>query len=113
MSREADFSYKVKRVVAERAGHRCSFLGCDKTTLGPAKSDDKSLKDSIAAHIYASEMGEARGTGGLIEEQHKSAANGIWICSSHANLIDKNNGRDYPASLLQSSSRGLVRFAAD
>ena len=47
--READFSERIKTVLCERVGGRCSNPKCRRETLGPHKKVDKRL--SIVAQI--------------------------------------------------------------
>jgi len=54
----------------------------------------------VACHIYSAAENGPRGRGGKVAEFISSENNGIWCCQYHANLIDKNKGRDYPASVL-------------
>lgn len=102
--RRADFSTETRELVARRAGFRCSFPGCGQLTVGPANKPCISVNVGHAAHIYsAATSGKGpRGTGGLTESDLKSLENAIWLCAHHANLIDKNQGEDYPADVLHS-----------
>lgn len=97
---DADFSAPVKRLLAERAAFRCSMPRCDKTTIGPAVSVQKSSCFGRAAHIYSASDNGPRGTGGLDKKERALPENGIWLCNDHADLVDKHRGRDYPPSLL-------------
>ena len=45
--READFSERIKRVLCERVGGRCSNPKCRRETLGPHKKADKRLFSSF------------------------------------------------------------------
>ena len=101
-SNRADFSSKTKELAAKRAGYRCSFPGCSQLTVGPNKHPEKSSNIGIAAHIYGAAIsgGGPRGTGGLSDDELKSPQNAIWLCSHHANLIDKNGGEDFPPDKL-------------
>lgn len=102
--RRADFSTETRELVARRAGFRCSFPWCGQLTVGPANKPCISVNVGHAAHIYsAATSGKGpRGTGGLTESDLKSPENAIWLCAQHANLIDKNQGEDYPADVLHS-----------
>lgn len=103
MSRDAEFTSKVKGIIAKRAGYRCSLPYCGKLTIGPGKDDDTVDNTGIAAHIYSASSEEGpRGTGGLSEEERRSHKNGIWLCGIHGTYIDANKGSKYPASLLKS-----------
>jgi ABC-type lipoprotein export system ATPase subunit len=98
--READFSPQTRRIIAARAGWRCSMPKCDRVTIGPGPRPGTSTEIGVAAHIYSSSMDGPRGAGGLIPEQRSSVSNGIWLCATHGRLIDTNNGAGYTPQLL-------------
>lgn len=100
----AKFSPAIKRLVAQRAGYRCSVRECNKLTIGPAKDPNKANNAGVAAHIYGAALSGKgpRGTGGLSEQELSSSQNAIWVCAHHANLIDKHEGAEYSASALHS-----------
>ena len=103
-SRRVEFRPRTRSFVAQRAGYRCSFPGCDRLTIGPG-GDPCGVSDvGIAAHIYAAAASGRgpRGNRALSEDELRSADNAIWLCQHHAALIDKNLGRDYPAEKLHS-----------
>jgi hypothetical protein len=100
-SRQADFPWKVRKLIAERAGYRCSKPDCRRTTIGPGVGPDDIARIGTACHIYSAEPGGPRGTGGLTFDQLQSASNGIWLCADHGRLIDTNQGRGYPPQLLR------------
>lgn len=102
--KRANFSPKTKVLTAQRAGYRCSFPGCDRITVGPAKDTQKSSNIGKAAHIYgaATSGGGPRGNGDLSYDELKSPLNAIWLCGNHADLIDKNEGKEYPPETLHS-----------
>lgn len=50
--READFSERIKTVLCERVGGRCSNPKCRRETLGPHKKVDKRLSIGQALHIF-------------------------------------------------------------
>ena len=50
--READFSERIKTILCERVGGRCSNPNCRRETLGPHREGDKRLSMGEAAHIY-------------------------------------------------------------
>lgn len=97
-----EFPSAVKSLVAKRAGYQCSMPGCSKATVGPGADADKSTSTGIAAHIYSASIGGPRGRGGLTEEELSGADNAIWLCGSHAGLVDKNRGTDDPPEQLLS-----------
>lgn len=101
--RDADFEPKVKEIIASRAGYRCSYPGCDESTVGPGAGPNDVERKGVAAHIFAASEGAKapRGTGGLSAEDRSTAANGIWLCRDHSWLADYEKGKNYPASMLQ------------
>jgi len=99
--RVADFPPRTRRLIAERAGYRCSKPDCRRQTLGPGAGPRDVACIGVACHIYSAADGGPRGTGGLTPEQRQFASNGIWLCADHARLIDANRGLGYPAPLLR------------
>lgn len=86
-----DFSAKVKRVLADRAGHRCSF--CKRSTVGPSdESLTAVMSIGVAAHITAAApgLGARRYNPSLTPEQRSSSANGIWLCQACGVIIDRD-----------------------
>ena len=97
-----EFPEKTKRLVAQRAGYKCSFVDCGRLTIGPADDSCRSNNTGIAAHIYgAARSGNGpRGNSNLSEQELKSIHNAIWLCAHHASLVDINSGKDFPAGTL-------------
>ncbi|ALO34516.1 hypothetical protein CMT41_07155 [Colwellia sp. MT41] len=84
-----EFLEGTKRILADRAGWRCSFPNCGQFTLGPSNTDlDKKINNGIAAHICAAAENGPRYDPNMTPEQRKSLDNGIWMCRNHGNLID-------------------------
>ena len=101
----AEFPARVRRLIAERAGYRCSKPDCRRPTLGPGPGPNDIVCIGTASHVYSAAPGGPRGTGGLTFEERQSASNGIWLCADHSRLIDTNQGWNYPAQLLHSWRR--------
>lgn len=97
---DAEFSPDTKRIIAGRAGYRCSYPGCDRTTIGPSDKPEKTDSTGMACHIWSAADVGPRGTGGLSIDDRKKSTNGIWCCYTHGKLIDNNDGVNYPASVL-------------
>jgi len=100
-SQRIEFTPEIRKTVAERAGHRCSFRDCDVSTIGPSLSNaDTSTRNGNACHIYPAGRSGPRSAltpsgfdlGGL--------RNAIWMCEVHASLIDKDGGFPYPPAVL-------------
>lgn len=101
MTRE-NFSAKVRNLIEASAGHQCSYPACNRRTTGPGPKSGYVSNSGYAAHIYAASGGGPRGQGGLSEAELKGAGNGIWLCGTHAKLIDNNRGESYPPEALHS-----------
>lgn len=96
-----EFTEATKRLIADRAGHQCSFPTCNRqtTTAGPDTASRSSI--GVAAHIYSAAPGGPRGQGGLSEDELRQPENGIWLCSDHSRVVDGNDGRPFtPETLL-------------
>lgn len=101
--RDADFDPNVKEIIAARAGYRCSYPGCDESTIGPGAGPEDIESKGVAAHIFSASTGTKapRGTGGLSAEDRSKAANGLWVCEDHGRIVDIEKGKNYPANQLQ------------
>lgn len=102
MSRD-NFSAATKTKLAQRAGYRCSFPGCNATTIGPSdESDDATSSTGTAAHISAaaSGPGSRRYDPNITPTQRSSIENGIWCCRSHGTLIDTDE-ETYSVAMLK------------
>ena len=95
-----DFSAADKRIVAARAGYRCSNPNCRKQTSGPQADPTKAVNIGVAAHITAASEGGPRYHPELSSEERSSIDNAIWLCQSCAKLIDSDELR-YSVALLQ------------
>ena len=97
-----EFSAPVKRLLGERAAYRCSNPDCGRITIGASKQDDsKVLKPGVAAHICAASEGGPRYDHTQSPEDRASASNGIWLCATCADTVDKNKGIDFSVELLR------------
>lgn len=95
------FLKKVIDDVAKRAGYQCSNPGCRRGTIGPSESNsDKHIHIGIAAHITATSPGGPRYSSHLTPEARKAITNAIYLCTTCADLIDKNQDVDFPIDRL-------------
>ena len=85
-----DFPASVKDELAKRVGFLCSNPACRQPTSGPQSSPSGSVNVGVAAHITAAAPGGPRYDPGLSTGNRASAANGIWLCQTHAKLIDND-----------------------
>jgi len=93
-----DFKSGVSNVLFKKVDGHCSVPRCKKPAMGPYNYGAVNM--GVACHIYSASEKGPRGRGGKDEAFISSEKNGIWCCSYHASLIDKNVGRDYPANVL-------------
>lgn len=84
-----DFHPDIKRRLAQRAGYLCSI--CNQITVGPSDESSTAVNlTGVAAHISgaSSGRGSRRYDASLTPEYRSSIENGIWLCNTHADLID-------------------------
>jgi hypothetical protein len=60
------------------------------TTVGPHSNPEKSLSTGRASHISAASENGPRFDPSLTPEQRRSIKNGIWLCTVHADIVDKD-----------------------
>jgi hypothetical protein len=82
----------VKRTLALRAGNRCSEPNCRALTSGPQVDDAKALNVGVAAHITGAAPRGPRFDPNLSPRERGDASNGIWLCQTHAKLVDNDLG---------------------
>jgi hypothetical protein len=85
-----DFTVETKRVIAQRAGHRCSNPDCGVPTSGPQLSPDGSVNLGVAAHITGAAPGGPRYDPSLSSEKRSAIENALWLCQSCAKLVDND-----------------------
>lgn len=80
------FKVDVKRQLAQRAGYMCSL--CGKLTVGPSEEGDEKVNlTGEAAHISSAKKGGKRYRT-MKSTKRRDITNGIWLCSSHHDLVD-------------------------
>ncbi len=85
-----DFTQRTKELIAARAGYNCSIPTCLAPTSGPTSGCEGSVNVGVAAHISGAAEGGPRFNPNLTREQRQSAENGIWLCSTHGALVDRD-----------------------
>jgi hypothetical protein len=91
MNNRDEFSLPTKQALELRANSRCSFRGCPQITSGPSEESAESInRTGVAAHIHgaASGRGSRRYLASMTREDRRHISNGIWLCTTHADLID-------------------------
>ncbi len=105
-----DFTAAVRKLLAERAGYRCSNPDCRRGTIGPNSVPTKSASIGEASHIRAAAPGGPRYDANMTAEARTSAENGLWLCKNCARLIDVDPGR-YPVKVLEDWKRQAEQLA--
>lgn len=97
--READFTQRTKFTIQYRCKHKCSNPKCRISTI---QEDSKGQFYSIgkACHIEAASKKGPRYNPNSTLEERKSEKNAIWLCSTCADKIDKDE-LGHPAELLR------------
>lgn len=97
-----DFDRRTAENLAKRAAYICSNPGCRALTLSPSDvSSEKHIYIGKAAHITAASKNGPRYDSTLTSEQRRSIENAIFLCSSCADIIDRNNGLDFSVKQLK------------
>lgn len=112
MSARDEFPEKVKKILQERVGNRCSNPDCRCLTSGPNTRHDKATRIGVAAHITAASANGPRYDPILNKEERSSILNGVWLCQNCSKLVD-SDANFYTTNLLQrwkSHSEDLARI---
>ena len=107
-----DFSEQVKRILASRVANLCSKPDCRAPTSGPQVDPAKALNVGVAAHITAASPGGPRYDPNLSPEERSRHENGIWLCQTHAKLVDNDPSR-FTADVLGRWKRDAEQEAFD
>ncbi len=95
-----NFTMKVKNILANRVGCKCSNPDCMVITSGPGTDKDKIINIGVASHISAASEGGPRYHADMTDKERKSVDNGIWLCQTCSKLIDSDVVR-YPVEKLK------------
>jgi hypothetical protein len=108
-----DFPKQVADALGRRAAFICSNPDCRVLTIAPCEeSESKFLYIGRAAHICAAAPGGPRYDAAMTTEKRKAASNGIFLCSSCAEMVDKNGGLDFPVQRLRRWKEDHDRWVA-
>lgn len=97
-----DFSRSVIRRLAESAGQRCSAPACRAQTVGPSATRKGAIsQNGEASHIAGAAKNGPRYDPQMSPQERASYENGIWLCATHAKMIDDDSKR-FTKQLLKS-----------
>lgn len=100
-----EFTQAVKDALARRAGYHCSKPDCRRLTIGPSLESSSSVACvGVAAHITGAASNGPRYDASMSSESRSSIQNGIWLCATHATLIDRDTER-FPVEVLNEWKR--------
>ena len=96
-----NFKETVKQRLAQKAGFICSYPQC-RVRTGNCQLIGTSIPYNVgqAAHITAASPGGPRYDASLTSEERSAESNGIWLCYTHAKLIDSMSCQ-YSAKMLR------------
>lgn len=107
MCNNCAFLKPAKSQLERESGFLCGHPSCRVPTIGPSNSSKSGLSQvGSAAHIAAARPNGPRYDASMTHEQRSSSDNGIWLCETHAKLIDTDAGR-FPTDFLQRWKRQL------
>lgn len=102
--KSAEFTDPVRQELAAEAGYLCANPSCCAPTFAAGSTKLSVGKVGEAAHISAAAPGAARWLPKMDPAIRKSAANGLWLCKTHAGEIDVDENR-FPIHLLHKWKR--------
>lgn len=106
-----DFSTSTKDKAAKRSAYRCAF--CGKPTIGPSFENNEAVSNTgVAAHVCAAAPGGKRYDPNMTPEQRKSIDNCVWMCQTHAHLIDTDEVK-YSVAVLKDMKQKAELAAAE
>lgn len=83
-----NFTEATKNRLAQKAGFICSYPQCRVRTSSSPFGASGLYNVGQAAHITAASPGGPRYDATLTAEERSAESNGIWLCYTHAKLID-------------------------
>ena len=108
MSNRDNFNRETREIVAARACWRCSFPDCTTGSLiGPSDESSEGVsRIGIVAHIAgaAPGPGSRRYDPSMSDETRRSASNAIFLCATHATMIDRDEV-SFPVERLHAMKR--------
>lgn len=116
MAARDNFPASIKNAIALRAGYRCSFTGCNCLTVGPSDESETAVATTgVAAHIHAASSGTGarRYSATMTSEERSGIGNAIWMCATHATLIDRDEVTYTVAVLKKMKVEHELRIASE
>lgn len=108
-----NFPKAVVNALGKRAAFICSNPDCRAQTLAPSDTEPaKYIYIGKAAHICAAAEGGPRYSAGMSATERAGIENAIFLCSGCADMIDKNNGADFPEEMLRQWKSGHKNWIA-
>ena len=103
MKSRDNFSAKVINLSKLQAAYICSRPTCKRFTVAPSITNEMMVQYmGKVAHIHAAAPEGPRYLKSMSVSERKSISNALFLCSTCADLIDKNSGIDFSAETLKS-----------
>jgi hypothetical protein len=97
-----EFPKAIRDAVAKRASFVCSNPECRALTVAPSDADASDfVYIGKVAHMSAAAPGGPRYDSSMTAQHRMDVSNALFLCSSCADLIDRNAGADFPLSRLK------------
>lgn len=90
---DGKFTKKTKDILYKEVNGLCSKPSCRSYTTAAHSSGEKVLNNGEAAHISGRRPTSARYDSKLTDEERSQAKNGIWLCRTHAKMIDDDEAQ--------------------
>ena len=107
-----NFNTPTVRFLRERVACLCSNPACQRPTIGPSSSNDRSIIIGTASHITAASPGGPRYDQYMTSQERTGSDNGIWLCNNCSKLID-SDAVTFPIQLLKDWKRYAERQACE
>jgi hypothetical protein len=105
-----EFTLATKRALEKQAGCQCSYPNCRRLTYAMSPDGQEELQIGEAAHICAAASGGPRYDPQMTRDKRRSVDNGIWLCRTHARIIDTAESK-FSIELLHSWKRQTSKDA--
>lgn len=107
-----EFGIKTKQLAAIRVNYLCSYPMCRCLTVSVSQEGNNSFSSiGEAAHICAASKGGKRFDKNMTREERKSIDNCIWLCKTHARLIDTDEEK-YTVEVLKQWKKDTEEYVS-
>jgi hypothetical protein len=106
------FTEKTKILAAKRVNFLCSYPECRCLTVSSSQEGNNKFSSiGEAAHICANSKGGKRYDKSMSSKERKSVDNCIWLCKTHARLIDTDENK-YTVEVLRQWKKDTEEYVS-